>query len=42
MIEPYTDGILKMEFEELLCPSLFAGKKKYFGAMYEPPSLIDE
>jgi hypothetical protein len=25
-----------MAFEELLCPSVFTGKKKYFGAMYKP------
>jgi hypothetical protein len=34
-----------MEFEELLCPSIFTGKKKYFGAMYkpgdEPRDIID-
>jgi hypothetical protein len=31
-----THGFLKMAFEELLCPSVFTGKKKYFGAMYKP------
>ena len=24
-----------MEFEELLCPSMFTGKKKYCGVMYK-------
>jgi hypothetical protein len=31
-----THGFLKMAFEELLCPSVFTGKKKYFCAMYKP------
>ena len=30
-----TFGFLKMEFEELLCPSLFTGKKKYCGVIYK-------
>ena len=25
-----------MEFEEMLCPSIFTGKKKYFGVVYKP------
>lgn len=25
-----------MAFEELLCPSMFTGKKKYCGVMYKP------
>jgi hypothetical protein len=36
MIGSQTHGFLKMAFEELLCPSVFTGKKKYFGAMYKP------
>jgi|LauGreDrversion4_2_1035121.scaffolds.fasta_scaffold74086_2 hypothetical protein len=36
MIGRQTRGKLKMAFEELLCPSVFTGKKKYFGAMYKP------
>ena len=36
MVGKQTHGFLKMAFEELLCPSVFTGKKKYFGAMYKP------
>jgi hypothetical protein len=36
MIGKQTHGFLKMAFEELLCPSVFTGKKKYFGSMYKP------
>ena len=36
LIGNQTRGKLKMAFEELLCPSVFTGKKKYFGAMYKP------
>ena len=36
MVGAQTHGFLKMAFEELLCPSVFTGKKKYFGAMYKP------
>ena len=39
MIGKQTHGFLKMAFEELLCPSVFTGKKKYFGAMYKPGDL---
>jgi hypothetical protein len=36
MMGERTHGILKMEFEEMLCPSIFTGKKKYFGVVYKP------
>ena len=36
MMGARTHGILKMEFEEMLCPSIFTGKKKYFGVVYKP------
>ncbi len=29
-----------MEFEELLCPSIFTGKKKYAGLVYESKSKL--
>lgn len=29
-----------MEFEELLCPSIFTGKKKYAGLVYESKSRV--
>lgn len=35
-----TDGKLKMEFEEVLCPSLFMGKKKYCGVKHKEVSLM--
>lgn len=34
-----TYGFLRMEFEELLCPSMFTGKKKYCGVVYKPGNL---
>lgn len=36
MMAKKTHGVLKMEFEEMLCPSIFTGKKKYFGVVYKP------
>ena len=35
-----TFDILRMEFEELLCPSIFTGKKKYAGLVYESKSKV--
>ncbi len=34
-----THGKLRMECEEILCPSVFTGKKKYFGVIYKPGEL---
>ena len=36
MIGAQTSNLLSMAFEELLFPSIFTGKKKYFGVIYEP------
>ena len=34
-----TGGFLRMEFEELLLPSIFTGKKKYCGVIYVPGKM---
>ena len=39
MIGGQTSNFLSMAFEELLFPSIFTGKKKYFGVIYEPDKI---
>ena len=36
-----TNGRLKMEFEEILLPSLFMGKKKYCGVIHKELKILD-